>query len=453
MSAPVLPIDFDALNVTMDMESCEAFSKRMVLTPMQWSKIYSWMFDPNGTPSKALSEGYLNPGGSGTVDTTTTDPTTTNTKLAAPILISASTNVSGGIVIKWATVTGATNYELWRSSTSTDPTDTSKWAKVATVTVIQYTDALSDKILVGASYNYFVRATNTTGSSAASNVKTGSALAKELPDHTEPVTKTITATEVTLEWSIPSNTTYAYIKVWGPGGNSGASCLEQYFLFPLMQEAGLTDENGNQSHWTPARMTIVHGGAGGGGGYACAKVNVSSLWGKKIIAKCGANDGSGLITTRESVVTVNGVPVAMATGGGDGRDCKITYAMISPYSDNLGQGYTGTIFDKDWTSQGFYPLLIEGYPRTYGGEGGSGGTGTVYTTATVEEFAKESGSPGEAGQYWHAGMILVSKVTNPHPGKPGNSTDPDCNGGWGATSYMHGVKVCGDFGYAAVIFQ
>lgn len=110
--------------------------------------------------------------------------------LKTPVLSSVS-NTSKGVTVKWAKVTGAAKYRVFRKSGS------GSWAKVGDTTSTSYTDTTANS---GVTYKYTVRCLSSDGKSYTSSYdKTG----KSIKYLAKPklVNASNTASGVTLKWA------------------------------------------------------------------------------------------------------------------------------------------------------------------------------------------------------------------------------------------------------------
>lgn len=171
MPNPVFPSRVKALINSLTGVMCERMSKLFQLPGMFHEEI-SYRVNEAGLPSdefKAdLCEALADCVGTGD------GGETPNPNMAAPEALTASDDsYSDKIVIDWSLVTGATQYKLYRSASSSF----SGAALIATITAptVTYDDPVDADLTAGTNYWYWARATDGTNTSALSNRDQGRA--------------------------------------------------------------------------------------------------------------------------------------------------------------------------------------------------------------------------------------------------------------------------------------
>ena len=172
MPSPVTPSVWKALINSLTGSMCERMSKLFQTVTLK-SQELSYRYNEAGLPSdeyKAdLCEALADCIGTGDGDGETPNP-----NMSAPEALTASDDsYSDKIVIDWSPVTGATQYKLYRSSTSSF----SGAALIATITAptVTYDDPVDADLIAGTNYWYWARATDGTNTSALSNRDQGRA--------------------------------------------------------------------------------------------------------------------------------------------------------------------------------------------------------------------------------------------------------------------------------------
>jgi len=132
---------------------------------------------------------------------------------ATPTDVSAEAESSTSITVSWSSVTGATGYKVYRSSSSSGT-----YSSVGVVTTTSYTNT---GLTAGTTYYYKVSAYNSTGESAQSSsvsAKTSASVSK--PDTPTGVSaEAASSTSIKVSWS--SSTGAAEYKVYRSSSSSG----------------------------------------------------------------------------------------------------------------------------------------------------------------------------------------------------------------------------------------
>lgn len=277
MSSPVKPNDFKALIPSGNDGACSAL-KKLIQLPAVIYRAWNWMFDSAGNLTSEFKTLI------GTVASSGTTPTTAPN---APANLAASSGLQGFIRLTWETAAGAASYLVYRSTSA----DMSSPTLITTVSTVTHDDTTA---VAGTLYYYYVKASNSIGTSPASNTVSGSAVAAA-PTHVE---KSVAGTS---NVTIPATATTMTVKVWGGGGGGGGG-----------------------TPWVPVPNPPIFGGGGGSGAYAIAEtIDVTEFQGDTVQVTVGGggsagSTGQGGANGNTSMVILDGEIQAQAYGGSGG---------------------------------------------------------------------------------------------------------------------------------------
>ncbi len=118
----------------------------------------------------------------------------------APAGLTATAVSSSGINLAWTASAGATTYTVYRSTSATGT-----FSSIGTPSGISYSDS---GLTPSTAYYYYVTATNSVGTSAASSTVTATTLALPIPAAPTGLTATpASSTSITLAWTASTNAT------------------------------------------------------------------------------------------------------------------------------------------------------------------------------------------------------------------------------------------------------
>lgn len=335
MPAPVTPSDFKSVIPASNSSNCDRFRAVFVKLPQLLYKLALWAINDDGSPTADFlawigqSTGVLD----------------------APTGVTAS---DGGapttILVTWSAVTGATKYDVWRSTSDDSGTATRVGVDIA---VTSYTDPAS-QVTPNQIYFYFVRAKTDTGTISVFSSS----------DHGYAGTGG-SGTTVTFNdsgtWTVPAGvTSISELKIYG-GGAGGGGGLNIAFGQPGHSGGGGGGGAGGYLLVTSITvapgdiLTINAGAAGAGGGIS------------------GAGTAGGLTTVFKAGTTLLG----SATGGSGG-------AAGSTLGATKGVGGSGNTPAGDGTAGTYSTPGVAGTGGTAASGGGnSGGAGGLGSTAGV----------------------------------------------------------------------
>ena len=293
----------------------------------------------------SLTDTGLTPGGSYNYAVTSTFPSGPQTGAnrtdtapsncvppTAPTTVSATTGSCGAqINVSWSAVSGATSYEVLRSTTSGGT-----YTVIANgITTTSYTDASS--LTSGVTYYYKVRAVNSGGSSANST-STGSAAASAVCAVNPVPTLTATpgacgspTTSIALSWSAAGATSYNVLRdgVYIAAGVGYTS----------MNDTGRTPGQtytyrvaANFPSGSPAQTVTPAPGVSAVAPSACATINASSNLAGTTWTITGATPSSGSYPSQSHSVS----PVA------GGTSYTLVPSTVSGYTSSVSNTVTGS---------------------------------------------------------------------------------------------------------------
>jgi chitodextrinase len=240
--------------------------------------------------------------------------TTAPTLPAAPGNLSA-TGGNAQVSLSWSGSSGATSYNVLRSTTSG-----SGYAQIGTSAGTTFTNTgLSN----GTAYYFVVRAVNSTGVSGNSNQASATPSAgATIPVAPANLIATAGNAQVSLSWSSSSGATSYYVlrsttsgsgyaQIGTPAGTSFTNTgltngTAYYFVVRAVNPAGVSG-NSNQASATPS-------GGTGGSSYE-AESSANTLAGGAVSAVCATASGGykvGYVGNNTGTLTFNGVSVASA---------------------------------------------------------------------------------------------------------------------------------------------
>jgi fibronectin type 3 domain-containing protein len=151
---------------------------------------------------------------------------------ATPTGVSASAESSTSIKVSWSSVTGATGYKVYRSSSSSGT-----YSKVGDATTTSYTDT---GLTANTTYYYKVSATNSAGESAQSSAVSAKTSASiSIPATPTSVSASAeSSSSITVSWSSVTGAT-GY-KVYRSASSSGTYSSVGNVTYPSYTDTGLT---------------------------------------------------------------------------------------------------------------------------------------------------------------------------------------------------------------------
>ena len=284
--------------------------------------------------------------------------TTTNGIPLAPTGVSTSVG-NGQVTISWSTVSDATSYNTyWSTTTGVTKTNGTK-----------ITGATSPYIHTGrtngTTYYYVVTAQNSYGESSESNEVNATPVAIDTGfggTATQYVSNGITYAVHTFTLSTnfhpPTNLTHARVLLVGGGGNGGGMIL--------------LDDGSNDGS----------GGGGGGGEVKDIDIAISGTTMAVVVGAAGTSSSFGGQTAKSGLNGSNNVNSTGGNGGasGDGHDGGIGYIYCGGGGGGASWGFDG--IPGTWNPMGGKggdggTSDITGFSTYYGG-GGGGGTWVMY---------------------------------------------------------------------------
>ena len=316
---------------------------------------------------------------------------------------------NGQVGLSWSVSSGATSYNVGRSTTSGGP-----YTTIASPTGTSYTDT---GVTNGTTYYYVVAAVNTAGTSANSSQVSAT------PQLAVPATPTnLVASggngQVGLSWSVSSGATSynvgrsttsggPYTTIASPTGTSYTDTgvtngTTYYYVVAAVNTAG-TSANSSQVSATPATSTTV---INYGGGFS----------------------SSGLQLNGDAVL--NGTNLELTNGGGDEASSAFynTPVNIQQFTSSFSFQITG---GTSPTADGMAFVIQGGSSSALGGTGGGlgygpsniGGTGGIPNSVAVtfSLYGNNDGAPNNTGLYTDgtspastAGPSMTSSGVNLH---------------------------------------
>ena len=274
---------------------------------------------------------------------------------AAPTGVKAATATTASITVSWTNVSGATAYNVYRS-TESDGT----YTKVGTPTSSPYTDS---GLTMSTGYYYKVSASNSGGEGEKSSA--GSAVTFPAPTVTV-TTESTTTTSISLSWNTVSGATgyYVYREVYSSG---------QY----IFTQVG-----------SPTSNTYTDTG-----------LTVNTSYAYKVSARSDA--GEGALSSHVSIATLPPAPYNLTVGTVSTSSIPLSWESVS--------NVTGYRVYRSTSSEGTYTLIASTTDYYYSSY--TDNIGTANTTYYYKVSAYNSGGEGEKSSSVSATTLLPAPTS------------------------------------------
>jgi len=297
-------------------------------------------------------------------------PISATTPPSAPTSISATVNTDGDIVISWPSVSNATKYYIYRSTTSSGT-----YTKIDSSTTISTTNSYTDKTAnSGTTYYYKVSASNSGGEGLKSNY----AEVTTRPSTPTGVSATVNSNgDIVISWSSVSNAT-------------------GYYIYRSTTPSGSYTKIGTSST-TP---------------YTDYNVAAGTTYYYKVSAY--NSGGEGTMSNYDDMTTRPSTPTSVNATSNSENSININWSSVpnaTEYyiyrSTSPTSGYTqiGNSYSTSYTSTGLLPGTTYYYKVSASNSGGEGPQSS-YTSATTRlntpTVSGATGSTSGITVYWYS---------------------------------------------------